>query len=181
MKIFGAVCGDIIGSPYEWNNIKTSSFPLFISESNFTDDTVLTVAVADALLNGKDLSLTLWEYGNAYPNCGYGLGFSSWLCSHERKPYNSFGNGSAMRVSPVAYAYGTLEEVLKAAKESAEVTHSHREGIKGAQAVAAAIFMALHGSTKEEIKEYITKTFRYNLEKTMDEIRTNYTFSETLS
>ncbi len=177
--MLGAVAGDIIGSVYEFNNTHRYDFELFTPRSTFTDDTVLTVAVADCILHGKDYARTIWEYGNRYPDRGYGGRFPNWLDSKDLKPYNSFGNGSAMRVSPVGFAFDTLEETLAEARRSAEVTHNHPEGIKGAQAVAAAIFLARRGESKGYIREYITDTFGYDLNRTLDEIRPNYTFDET--
>ncbi len=177
--MIGAIAGDIIGSVYEWNNVKYEDFELFKPHSRFTDDTVLTVAVADCILKGKDYALTLKEYGKKYPRAGYGERFNSWLNSDRMQPYNSFGNGSAMRVSPVGFAFNSLEEVLKEAKKSAEVTHNHPEGIKGAQVAAAAIFLAREDAGKEKIKEYITAYFGYNLEQTLQEIRPNYRFDVT--
>jgi ADP-ribosylglycohydrolase len=177
--MLGAVAGDIIGSVYEFNNTHRYNFELFTPLSTFTDDTVLTVVVADCILHGKDYARTIWEYGNRYPDRGYGGRFSHWLASKDPKPYNSFGNGSAMRVSPVGFAFDTLEETLAEARRSAEVTHNHPEGIKGAQAVAAAIFLARRGESRGYIREYITDTFGYDLNHTLDEIRPNYTFDET--
>jgi len=177
--VIGAIAGDIIGSVYEFHNIKTTDLALFNPYSTFTDDTVLTVAVADCILHRKDYSQTLREYGRKYPNRGYGGMFSQWLHSDTMKPYRSFGNGSAMRVSPVGFAFDTLDGVLVEAKKSAEVTHSHPEGIKGAQAVAAAIFLARTGSSSEQIKEYIERKFGYNLDRTLDKIRPGYRFDVT--
>ncbi|KTB48079.1 ADP-ribosylglycohydrolase family protein [Dehalogenimonas alkenigignens] len=177
--MLGAVAGDIIGSVYEFNNTQQSDFELFTPRSTFTDDTVLTVAVADCILHGKDYARTIWEYGNRYPDAGYGTRFLHWLSSKDLKPYNSFGNGSAMRVSPVSFAFGTLEDTLAEARRSAEVTHNHPEGIKGAQSVAAAIFLARRGESKQRIRSYITSTFGYDLSRTLDEIRPTYTFDET--
>jgi ADP-ribosylglycohydrolase len=164
---------------YEFNNTRRYDFELFSQHSRFTDDTVLTVAVADCLLHGRDYARTIQEYGNRYPDRGYGGCFSEWLGSDDRKPYSSFGNGSAMRVSPVGFACNTLDEVLVEARRSAEVSHSHPEGIKGAQAVAAAIFLARRGRDKPYIREYITDAFGYNLTRTIGEIRPHYTFDET--
>jgi len=174
--MLGAVVGDIIGSVYEFNNTHRYDFELFTPRSTFTDDTVLTVAVADCILHRKDYARTIWEYGNRYPDAGYGGRFRAWLSSPELKPYNSFGNGSAMRVSPVGFAFDTLEETLAEARHSAEVTHNHPDGIKGAQAAAAAIFLARRGEARPRIKEYIARTFGYNLNRTLDEIRPIYTF-----
>ena len=139
----------------------------------------MTVANADWLLTGNDLVGIMKGYGNRFQGRGYGGMFSKWLKESEPKPYNSFGNGSAMRVSPIGWAFDTIEETLEAAKQSAEVTHNHPEGIKGAQAVAACIFLARKGKSKQEIKEYIEKTFGYNLSRTCDEIRPTYQFDET--
>lgn len=179
MSVLGSVIGDVIGSVYEWNNVKTTDFALFTANSNFTDDTVLTIAVADCILNNKDFSKTIWEYGRKYSGRGYGGNFINWLNSYDRIPYGSFGNGSAMRVSPVGFAFNDIEAVLKAAKQSAEVSHNHPEGIKGAQATAIAIFLARKGKTKEEIREFITSNFNYNLDFTLDEIRPAYKFDVT--
>lgn len=175
----GAIAGDIIGSVYERNRTKNRDFYLFSSSSKFTDDTVMTVANADWLLTGDSLLGIMQDYGNRYPHAGYGGMFRSWLREDEPKPYNSFGNGSAMRVSPIGWAFDSLEETLEAAKQSAEVTHNHPEGIKGAQAVAACVFMARTGKSKQEIKEYVESTFGYNLNRTCDEIRPNYHFDVT--
>ncbi|MDR3227615.1 MAG: ADP-ribosylglycohydrolase family protein [Prevotellaceae bacterium] len=174
--MIGAIAGDIIGSVYEWHNVKTTEFALFSEKSKFTDDTVLTVAVADSLLNNKDFAKTIWEYGNRNRGRGYGGRFRAWLDNKNPQPYLSYGNGSAMRVSAVGFAYNNLEEVLEVAKQTAEVTHNHPEGIKGAQAVAAAVFLAKQGKTKEEIKKYVSETFLYNLDFSLDEIRPTYTF-----
>ncbi len=174
--MYGAIIGDIIGSVYERKNIKTTKFELFKGNSVFTDDTVLTIAVADAILTHKSYTETLQEYGKKYPNAGYGGNFYRWIFSDNPQPYNSWGNGSAMRVSPVAYAFNSIEKVLKEAEKSAIVTHNHPEGVKGAQAVAAAIFMARTGKSKKQIKDYIQKTFNYDLERSIDEIRPVYKF-----
>lgn len=180
--MIGAIIGDIVGSVYEWNNIKTKNFPLFNSECFFTDDTVMTLAIAEGLMNGgddEDFIAAMKKYGRLYPDSGYGGRFGSWLFSDDISPYNSWGNGSAMRVSPVAWAFDTLSEVEKYAEISAAVTHNHPEGIKGAQAIAAAIFLARKGKTKEEIKAYIEKKYGYNLNRSLDEIRPNYRFNES--
>ncbi|MDO9535853.1 MAG: ADP-ribosylglycohydrolase family protein [Bacillota bacterium] len=174
--MIGAIVGDIIGSVYEWNNIKTTDFKLFVPRSTFTDDTVLTAAVADSILKKIDYASALREYGRRYPHAGYGGMFKKWIYSENAQPYNSFGNGSAMRVSPVGFAFDSLVDVLDEAKRSAEVTHNHKEGIKGAQATAAAIFLARKNFEKEEIKKYIIDTFAYNLDQTLEEIRPIYSF-----
>ena len=177
--IMGAIIGDTIGSVFEWNNIKTTKFPLFCEETNFTDDSVLTVATMDGILNKVDYTTIYQRYGRKYPNAGYGGFFADWIYDEYREPYSSFGSGSAMRVSPVGWAYNNLDQVLAQSKRSAEVTHNHKEGIKGAQATASAIFLARTGKSKEEIKKYIQQTFKYNLERTIDEIRPTYKFNET--
>ena len=175
----GAIAGDIIGSFYEFNATKKYDFYLFTPFSKFTDDTVMTVANADWLITDDSLLGVMQDYGNRYPHAGYGGMFRTWLREDEPKPYNSFGNGSAMRVSPVGWAFDTLEKTLEAAKESAKITHNHPEGIKGAQATAVCIFMARTGKSKQEIKEYIENTFGYNLNRTCDEIRPDYHFDVT--
>lgn len=177
--IIGAVIGDVIGSVFEWNNIKTTDFNLFNPKCDFTDDTVLTIAVADCILNKKDFSKTIWEYGRKYRGRGYGGSFRNWLQKDNLKPYGSFGNGSAMRASAVGFAFNDIETVMEVAKQSAEATHNHPEGIKGAQATASAIFLARQGKSKQEIKDYITRTFKYNLDFTLDEIRPTYKFDVT--
>lgn len=177
--IIGAVIGDVIGSVFEWNNVKTTNFDLFNPKCDFTDDTVLTIAVADSILNKKDFAKTIWEYGRKYRGRGYGGSFRKWLQEDDLKPYGSFGNGSAMRASAVGFAFNDIETVMEVAKQSAEVTHNHPEGIKGAQATATAIFLARQGKSKKEIKDYITQTFDYNLDFTLDEIRPTYKFDVT--
>lgn len=177
--LIGATAGDIIGSYYEFCSTKDINFPLFSSASRFTDDTVMTVANADWLLTGDSLLGIMQDYGNRYPAAGYGGRFWRWLRSDNPRPYNSFGNGSAMRVSPVGWAFDSLEETLEMAKQSAEVTHNHPEGIKGAQATAACIYLARTGGSKQEITEYIETTFGYDLRRTCEEIRPHYQFDVT--
>ena len=174
--MLGAIAGDVIGSVYEFANVKTTDFPLFHEHSRFTDDTVLTVALADSLLNGTRYVDLLKQYYRAYPKAGYGGMFHQWARSEDAQPYNSWGNGSAMRASPVGFAFDTLDEVLEQAKRSAEVTHNHPEGIKGAQAIASAVFLARTGNTKDQIKNYVEATFGYDLGTPLDEIRPRYTF-----
>ena len=174
--MIGAIAGDIIGSIYERNNITIMDFPLFDQWSHFTDDTVLTVAVADAILTGSDYGSKLREWYRLYPDRGYGPGFRRWAASQEIRPRYSTGNGSAMRVSPVGFAFESLEEVLKEARKSAEPSHNSTEGIKGAQAVAASVFLARKGYGKQFIKDYVTNTFSYNLDRTVEQIRPNYRF-----
>ncbi|GHV96525.1 hypothetical protein AGMMS50293_28450 [Spirochaetia bacterium] len=174
--IIGAIAGDVIGSCYEWHNVKTTDFTLFSGHSRFTDDSVLTFATMDYLLNNKSIAETYHKYGNDYPHAGYGGKFKGWLHSDDLKPFNSWGNGSAMRVSPVGWAFNTLEEVLEQAKASAEVTHNHPEGIKGAQAVASSVFLARTGKTKGEIKQYVIEKFGYDLDRKINDIRIHYEF-----
>jgi len=174
--MLGAIAGDIVGSIYERHPIKTMAFPLFSNTSTFTDDTVLTVAVAYAILNSIDYAEAIKTFGQRYPHAGYGGSFFSWLQSEDSQPYNSWGNGSAMRVSPVGYAFETKEAVLAEAQKSAAITHNHPEGIKGAQAVSLAVFLAQQGSSKHEIREEISTRFDYNLEQTLKEIRPTYHF-----
>ncbi len=177
--MIGAIAGDIIGSIYEMQNITVTDFPLFEPGCRFTDDTVLTVAVADALLHGGEYADKFREYYHLYPHAGYGPWFRRWAGSSDDGPYYSSGNGSAMRVSPVGFVFDTIGEVLDGAKRSAEVTHNHPEGIKGAQAVASAVFLARKGTTKQDIKTYIETAFRYALDEPLDEIREHYGFDVT--
>jgi ADP-ribosylglycohydrolase len=176
--MLGAIAGDMIGSIYEFNNIKTKDFPLFSDDSYFTDDTILSAAVAHTILTNSNYTEKFKQYYQRYPHPlgGYGVNFTIWASSDNTEPYNSWGNGSAMRVSPVGFAFNDLDSVLQEAKRSAEVTHNHPEGIKGAQATAAAIFLGRTGNSKDAIKSYIQKTFGYDLERTIDEIRPEYTF-----
>ena len=179
MTIIGSIIGDVMGSVYEFDNIRTTEFDMFHPNCDFTDDTVLTIAVADCVLHNKDLAKTIWEYGRAYPNRGYGGRFYDWLQQNQPQPYGSFGNGSAMRVSAVGFAYDDMETVLEVAKQTAVVTHDHPEGVKGAQATAAAIFMARQGSTKQEMNNFLSQQFNYDLDFTLDAIRPTYEFDET--
>lgn len=174
--MIGAIAGDIIGSVYEWNNIKTKDFVLFSDQCFFTDDSILTVALADSILQSTPYVDNLKRFYHWYPNGGYGGSFHQWAQSQYSKPYNSWGNGAAMRISPVGYVYNELDTVLQKAEEFTEVTHSHPEGIKGGQATAAAIFLARTGKSKTEIKEFIETKFQYDLSKHVDEIRPSYTF-----
>jgi ADP-ribosylglycohydrolase len=174
--MIGAITGDIIGSIYEWNNIKTKDFELFPDHCFFTDDTVLTVALADSILTGTPYVDNLKTFYRWYPDGGYGDSFLSWADSQYSEPYNSWGNGAAMRISPAGYAYDDLDTVLQKAKEFTEVTHNHLEGIKGGQATAVAIFLARNGESKEGIKTFIEKTFDYDLSRHVDEIRPTYEF-----
>jgi ADP-ribosylglycohydrolase len=174
--MIGAIAGDIIGSVYEANPIKTTDFPLFRELSRFTDDTVLTVATAYALINGVDYASVYRTFGRAYPRAGYGGTFINWLMIDDAPPYNSWGNGSAMRISPVGFAFESMAEVLQEAEKSAAVTHNHQEGIKGAQATALAVFLSRKGSTKVEIRQAISDKFEYDLNRSIEEIRPSYFF-----
>lgn len=188
--MYGAILGDMIGSPYEFDmGNKTKDFPLFSENSTFTDDTVMTLAVGwvflDAQPNADDnwicyrLIKEMQRFGKLYPHAGYGLRFSDWLESEDPHPYNSYGNGSAMRVSSVGWLYDDIKTVRKMARLSAEVTHNHPEGIKGAEATASAIYLARTGKTKAEIKAYIEKNFGYDLNRSCDEIRPGYYHKES--
>ena len=187
--MIGAMMGDMIGAPYEFDRgRKTKEFPLFSSGTEFTDDSVMTVAVAEALMDsiGKSddeiraaLVKSMQRWGRIYPDAGYGGMFWHWLRKKYPAPYGSYGNGSAMRVSAAGWLYGTLEETRHMARLTAEVTHDHPEGIKGAESVASAIFMARTGKSKEEIKDYIISEFGYDLSRTCDEIRPGYHHVET--
>ncbi len=177
--LLGGIAGDIIGSIYEFNPVRFKDFELFKSNSTYTDDTVMTIANAEWLLSKGVLMDIMRKYGHKYPGAGYGGMFYDWLKSRCPKPYNSFGNGSAMRVSPVGWAFDTLEETLEVAKQSAEITHNHPEGTKGAQATAACIFMARTGKSKQEIKEYVETKFGYDLSRTCNEIRPTYQLNES--
>jgi ADP-ribosylglycohydrolase len=177
--MLGAIAGDIIGSVHEFIGQKRKDFPLFVAESRFTDDSVLTIAVADCLLSGTSYVDKFHAYTRDYPDRGYGLGFWHWVESGSRQPYNSWGNGSAMRVSPVGFAFSTLEEVLDQSRASAEVTHNHPEGVRGAQATAAAIFLARQGESKSRIRSAIETQFGYDLSRTTNQIRCTYRFNES--
>jgi ADP-ribosylglycohydrolase len=177
--MIGAIAGDIIGSVYEWANIKSKDFDLFSPDCSFTDDTVLTVALAESILTNTDYTSLMKAYYRRYPAAGYGGFFHRWAQADECQPYNSWGNGAAMRISSVGFAFNTLEEVLVRATEYTVVTHNHPEGIKGAQATAAAIFLARTGRTKDEIRQYIAANFHYDLSRGVDEIRPTYHFDES--
>lgn len=171
--MIGAIAGDIIGSVHEGAGTKTKDFPLFDDDCRFTDDTVLTVAVAEKLLRGGDYVDLFHEYFHRYPDAGYGGTFFRWAGTRQRDPYNSWGNGSAMRVSPVGFAGGSLDEIMSQAKQSAEVTHNHPEGIRGAQATAIAIHLAKEGLDKTAIKTHIEATFGYDLSAKLDDNHVN--------
>jgi len=173
--MIGAIIGDIVGSVYEGNPLKTTTFPLFDMKAGYTDDTVLTVAVAYSILEGVEYATCLKHFGRKY-TAGYGANFYNWLHSSDSAPYNSWGNGSAMRVSPIGFAFDSVDEVLNEARKSAEATHNHKEGIKGAQATALAIYLARINQSKEHIKHEIIDRFTYDLDRTLDEIRPAYYF-----
>ncbi len=188
--MYGALLGDMIGAPYEFDRgNKTKDFELFNSEDAYTDDSVMTIAIAEALLScGRDAGekeitaavvKSMQDWGARYPYAGYGGSFVRWLSDPDPKPYNSWGNGSAMRVSAAGWLYDTLERTREVARWTAEVTHNHPEGIKGAEATASAIFMARTGSSKEQIKDYTAREFGYDLSRTCDEIRPYYHMDES--
>lgn len=184
--ILGAIAGDVAGSIYEFNPTKDYNFKLIDERMEYTDDSIMTVAVADWILSNGSLShatlakkMRYWGNKYRFPMGGYGGTFSVWLNKEEIGAYNSWGNGSAMRVSPVGFAFDTMEETLRYAQVSAEVTHNHPEGIKGAQATAAAIFLARAGKSKEDIRRYISYNFGYDLNRTCSQIRETYKFEES--
>ena len=174
--MLGAIAGDIIGSVYEHRPIKTTDFPLFQEGSRFTDDSVLTLAIAEAILEGKPYGECLQEFGRAYPRAGYGENFYQWIFAEEIRPYHSWGNGAAMRVSPVGFAFEDEMTVLLEAQQTAAVSHNHPEGIKGAQATAMAVFLARRGQEKAGIRKEISQRFGYDLNRQVDEIRPDYQF-----
>ncbi len=174
--MIGAIAGDIIGSVYEAHPIKTKDFPLFHPRCRFTDDSVLTIAVAQAILTDGDYRRHVWEIGRRHPHAGYGGSFIGWLHAGDPRPYNSWGNGSAMRVSPVGWAFDTVDDVLEEAARTAEISHNHPEGIKGAQAVALSIFLARTTRDKGLIKKEIAGRFGYDLDRTVDGMRPSYHF-----
>ena len=174
--MIGAIIGDVIGSVHEHARTKTVDFPLFHARSTFTDDTVLTIATAEAILTGEPYERVYRKWGRRYPNAGYGGTFRQWLTFDDAGPYGSWGNGSAMRVSPIGFAFDTEEEVLGEAERSAAVTHDHPEGIKGAQAAALAVHLARAGTPKVEIRRSIVRRFDYDLSRDIEDIRATYTF-----
>lgn len=184
--MIGALIGDIAGSRFEWHNRKSKEFTIFHRDCRATDDSVMSLAVAKAILdcNGDYTDLpakataAMQQLGRAYPRAGYGGRFREWLKANNPQPYNSFGNGSAMRVGPCGYAAGSLEEAKELAAKVTEVTHNHPEGMKGAEAVAVAIFLARSGKSKDEIKAYICENY-YDIDFTLDQIRDSYEFDVT--
>lgn len=177
--LYGAIIGDIAGSKYEFNNIKHKPEKIMDDGCFFTDDTVMTIAIADAINRGEDMALKMREWGNRYPDRGYGGNFALWLIDQNMGAYGSFGNGSAMRVSAAAYISRDMVSVRANAMMTAMPTHNHMEGIRGAQATAAAIYLAKEGADKSRIKKYIVDEFGYNLNRSCDEIRKTYVFNET--
>ena len=177
--MIGSLAGDIIGSAYEFGRIKSKNFPLFGPESGFTDDSVLTVATAQAILTDGDYRRATLELGRRYPDAGYGGLFTGWLHSKDPRPYNSYGNGAAMRVSPVGFAFDTVEEILREARRSAEFTHDHPEGVKGAQAAALAVFLARTEWDMDLIRNEISGRFGYDLARSVEEIRPRYEHDES--
>ena len=174
-----AIAGDVMGSNYEYDPIKTKYFELLGADCFFTDDTVMTAAVADSLMNKIPYVESLQMWGRKYPRAGYGGWFKEWIHSDFPKPYNSFGNGSAMRCSSIGWLFDDEDSVLEEAKESAEITHNHPEGIKGAQAVALGVMLGRQGSTKLEIQEKLEALFDYDLSQTLEQVKLNYSFDVT--
>ena len=177
--MLGAICGDIIGSVHERAATKRTDFRLFDRAMRFTDDTVLTVATAHAILHGIPFADAYHEYGRRFPNCGFGSAFKRWLRSDDRQPYFSYGNGSAMRVSPVGWVAATEEEVLDLARRTAVVTHDHPEGIRGAEAVALAVFLGRTGRSKDQIRDRVTAVTSYDLTRSIARIRPRYRFDSS--
>jgi ADP-ribosylglycohydrolase len=181
--MIGALAGDIIGSPFERRDrrIKTKDFPLFSAKSRLTDDSILTIAVAESVLKSVDYGKIFQRYAKRFPKAGYGSMFIEWSKSKSPEPYKSWGNGSAMRVSPIAWAFNNLETVLDEAKKSSVVTHDHPEAVTGAQATAAAVFFARKGIPKPVILSRLERMFGYDLQFTLDEIRSSYEFTASCS
>ena len=176
--LYGALGGDLVGSVYEFDNIKTKDFPLLDDKCDLTDDSILTVATAEVICSDGNYALAYHRWGNRHPHRGYGGAFLSWLGRREEEltPYNSWGNGAAMRVSPVGFAFQSVDDVWDAAEASASVTHNHDEGIRGAQATALAVFLARQGESKADIEKQIEHCFDYNLSQSLDAIRPTYCF-----
>lgn len=179
--MIGAIVGDIVGSYFEHYPTKRTDFDLYSENSFFTDDTVLTVAVADWLLSGGELRTYFHEYVDRYPGAGYGGTFLNWARCHETEPYGSWGNGSAMRVSPVAYARDSLPEILRLAEETAAITHNHPDGILGSLAVAGCVFVARNGGSKDDVRHFVDTEIGYDLSRTIDSIRPFYSFDVSCS
>ena len=192
--MIGAICGDIIGSVFEWHNVKSEDFELFSRESRFTDDTVMTIAVANKLLScenshgfgknatgAKQYAARFRQYFSRYPEAGFGQMFSDWARKGELLKQNSYGNGAAMRAAPIGYAFDNIKDVLKEVRLSSVYTHNHREAIQGAKAVAGCVFLANAGASKKEIKDFAVKKMGYRLDFTLDEIRAGYKFDSRAS
>ncbi|AEF83372.1 ADP-ribosylglycohydrolase family protein [Leadbettera azotonutricia] len=182
--MYGSIIGDICGSIYEWNNHVTDrphEIELINQKCYYTDDTILTLAIANAVLSNYHYQDSLLIWTKKYPNCGYGGKFRNWFNQNSPKPYNSYGNGSAMRVGSIGWCFDTLEETLTEARKSAQITHNHKEGMKGAMAIASAIYLARNGKTKNEIKEYIEGEFKYKLGKDLSKLRKTYRFGGKLN
>ena len=178
--MLGAIIGDIVGSIYEWDRIKTKDFDFFSHKCKFTDDSVCTIAVADILLHDLSVAETMQKWCMKYPNRGYGGMFGRWIYVNNPEPYNSYGNGAAMRVSPAAFLNrDNLDAALAAADKVTEITHNHPEGMKGARATTHAIWLAFQNEKPDNIREIITTEYSYDLTETVDEIRPNYFFNET--
>jgi ADP-ribosylglycohydrolase len=177
--MIGAIAGDVIGSSWEGMGVKKKEFELFGATSRFTDDTVLTVAVADCLLHGRDYGSAYRDYFQHHARAGFGAFFAKWAMSHDPLPYGSYGNGAAMRVSPIGWAFETLDDVLAEARKSAAVTHDDPEGMRGAEAVAAAVFLARSDVTRNEMRRLLERRFGYDLSRPLDEIRPSYRFDLT--
>ena len=177
--MLGAIAGDILGSVHEFKPIKTKDFELLEQNCRFTDDTVMSIAIAEASLEEESFVDSLQKWGRKYPFAGYGSWFGKWIFSASPEPYNSFGNGSAMRVSSIGWLYEHEDKVLREAKRSAEITHNHPEGIKGAQAVALGVFLARNGFSKNQIRKRLEETFGYQLNRKLDMIRPEYHFDVT--
>ena len=177
--MIGALAGDIIGSIFEYKAMKSKRFPLFTSKSEATDDSILTIAIAAAILGDGDYRTAVRAIGRRYPDCGYGNHFCEWLFAKNAPPYHSYGNGSAMRASPVGWAFDDEEAVLTEARRTAEFTHNHPEGIKGAQAAALATFLARKKADKEQIRRSIGELFGYDLDRSCDGIRKTYGYDIT--
>lgn len=174
--MLGAIAGDMIGVPWESSGTKRHDFPLFTEFSRFSDDTVMTIATASALLEDRDYTRAMREFGRRHPFAGYGMRFEQWLLHPELPPFESYGNGGAMRAGPIGYAAHTIEEVLVEARRCAAPTHGHPQGVKGAQAAALAVFLARTGAGKEDIRSEISTRFDYNLDRTVDSIRPTHAY-----
>ncbi len=179
MPVLGAIVGDVVGSVHEWAGTKTKEFPLFMPASTFTDETILSIAVAEHLLDRTDCIDGFHRWFERYPGAGFGGSFVHWAFRRQREPYHSFGNGAAMRVAPIAHAFDTLDDVILHARANAAITHDHEEGVAGAEAVAACVFLARSGQSKDEIRRYVSGRFRYPLDQSLDDIRARHEFDSS--